>query len=130
MLQRVVWEQRYRWGRAYRGGRLVCARVHVVIVSDVRIAPSPPVRQQLRIRFLAGVDRTLQDELEQLARSRGMRSRRLVEQFDPVKIVWEEPPHGWGPGGRRSHVGRLEAGPIRHAASLEEVDFRLRPADP
>jgi hypothetical protein len=120
----VVWEQRYVWGRAYRNGRLVCSRVGVTVVSDVRIAPSPPVRRQVRVRFLEGVDKALRDELEQLVRTRGMHSRRLAEQSDLIEIVWDEP-HGWRGGGRRSRVGRLEP-PACRFAPLEEVGFSLR----
>jgi hypothetical protein len=30
----VVFEQRYNWGRAYRNGELVCARVHLTVGRD------------------------------------------------------------------------------------------------
>lgn len=123
----MVSEQHYRWGRAYRDGRLVCSRVHVRIVSDVRIAPSPPTTQRLQVRFLEGVDKALQAELHQLVRSRGLRRKRLAERSDPIKIVWEEPP-GLRSAGRLSCEGRLEP-EVRHAATLDEIEFRLHPID-
>jgi hypothetical protein len=32
--RRMVFEQRYGWGRAYRNGAIVCARVHLTIGRD------------------------------------------------------------------------------------------------
>jgi len=120
----VVWEQHYVWGRAYRNGRVVCAHVGVTIVSDVRLAPTPKIPRQIRVRFLEGIDKALREELDELVRSRGMRCRRVAERLAPIEIVWDEP-HGWRTGGRRSHVGRLEP-PILRSAPLGEIEFRLR----
>ena len=44
-------EQRCRLGRAYRGGRLVCACVHVTVSLDGRLGLAPDERRLLRVRF-------------------------------------------------------------------------------
>lgn len=124
LLPDVVSEQRYAWGRAYRGGQLLCSRVSVTVVSDVRVAPGSSLPPRVRVRFLEGVDSAFRDELEELTRARGMRCRRLAENLEPVEIVWEEP-NGWRTGGKRTRVGRLEP-PTTHSAPLEDTGFQLR----
>lgn len=122
----MVWEHSYLWGRAYRDGRLVCSRVRVTVISDVRIGQSAPTPPRLRVRFLEGLDRTLRDELERLVLCRGLRRRRLAERIAPVEIVWSEPSYWLG---HQSGVGRLEPTSER-CVPLEEIEFSLRPVDP
>jgi hypothetical protein len=58
----VVFEQRYRWARAYRDGRLVAGRVRLTVDHDVRIgspsasavaAPYAPLSQSASTRSCA-----------------------------------------------------------------------------
>jgi hypothetical protein len=113
-----MWEQRTVCGRAYRDGRVVCGRVSVTILSVApRAYPSP---RQLRIRFLDDVDDDLFAELDRLIRARGLRKRRLAEQFEPLEIQWDDP------NGPRSSVGRLDP-PSERNAPLDSIDFRIRP---
>jgi hypothetical protein len=60
----MVLEQHSRWGRAYRNGRLVCARVHVTIGHDERLGLSarlqPPLLRCGHLREIEFALRELQ----------------------------------------------------------------------
>jgi len=123
LLADVTSERRFRWGRAYRDGRLVAIRVYVTIIEGACTAASPTAapRLRVRVRFVQGIDKDLRQELEDLVSGQ----RKQSASSPPIKIVWEEPPRGWEPGSRQTHEGRLQA-PQGRFALLEEVDFRLR----
>jgi hypothetical protein len=121
LASRGVIEQRFLSGRAYRDGRLVCEHVGIVIVSDGRIAPDPPLmRRRLSVQFVAGVEPSLRAELQRLLDARGSRGSRLAEALPPIEIVVDEV-HG-----ERRMTGRLEA-PIARNGAFHEIDFRVRP---
>lgn len=123
----VSCKQHFRWGRAYRDGRLVAIRVYVTIIEDVCTAASPTTapRLRVRVRFVQGIDKDLRQELEDLVK----RQRKRSASSPPIKIVWEEPSRGWEPGSRQTREGGLQA-PQGRFALLEEVDFHLRSAEP
>lgn len=121
----MVFEQRYAWGRAYRHGRPVCARVVVTIVTDVRLGRS--VRQahrRVEARFLEGLDPALRDELNRLVRCRGAAGERLAERLQPIELVVADRHRG------EERVAGYLTPPVRRVGPLEEIDFRLRSADP
>jgi hypothetical protein len=67
----VVFEQRYTWGRAYRDGQLVCARVHVTVGRDGRLGLTPYESRYVVARFSERLHPELRAELTELARRRG-----------------------------------------------------------
>lgn len=121
----MVFEQRYAWGRADRRGRPVCARVVVTIVADVRLGRSDrPAPRRVEARFLEGLDPALRDELDRRVRCRGASGQRLAERLQPIELVVADRHRG-----EQRVAGYLEP-PVRRSGPLEEIDFRLRPADP
>ncbi len=114
-------ETRYRWGRAYRNGKLVCARVHVTIGHDERLGLSRAERRYLAVRFVECVDATLRHELASMVHRRGSAARRIAEGLEPIEIVLDEdPPHG-----RQRMTARLQP-PLLRCGHLREVEFVLR----
>jgi hypothetical protein len=104
-------------GRAYRDGRLVCARVAVTVATDA------PSARHLLVRFVDGVDQQLRGELQRLTARRGAFAVRLAERLDPLEII-----------GRDAHgllqwrlVGRLER-PAAPSWPPTDGDFWLREA--
>lgn len=87
----MVFEQRYSWGRAYRDGRLVCARVHLTIGRDHRLGLTTSERRYIRARFLERVDPALRAELHVLARRRGAAAQRIAETLQPIAVVIDDP---------------------------------------
>jgi hypothetical protein len=103
----MLLEQRYTWGRAYRDGELVCARVHLIIGRDGRLGLARHERRYVAARFLERLQPALRAELAELARRRGAAARRAAERMDPIEIVftdrrlgtqrivgWVQPPAG------------------------------------
>lgn len=124
-LRDVVFEQRYAWGRAYRDGRLVCARVHVTIGrDDVRLGLAPHERRYVTARFRERLDRDLHAELLQLVRCRGAAARRVADRMEPVVIVVDDPRHG-----RQRMIGRLEPPHVR-GGDLWDIEFAVREQAP
>jgi len=116
----VVFEQRYRWGRAYRDGRLVCARVHITIGHDDRLGLTRHERRYVVARFQERLDGSLRTELTQLVRRRGAAARRIAETLETIELVLDHP--------HREHeriVGRLQPPQLRHG-QLRDIDFGLR----
>ena len=109
-------EQRYAWGRAYRGRSLVCGRVHVRIGRDDRLGLAPHERRYVAARFL---DRLHPDLLAELTR-RGSAARRAAERLEPIVVVIDDPCLG-----RERIVGRIEPPQIRRSY-LGDVEFGLR----
>ncbi|MEA2885428.1 MAG: hypothetical protein QOH32_4723 [Bradyrhizobium sp.] len=72
------------WGRAYRAGRLVCARVQVTISHDDRLGLTPRERRYVSARFQA-------------------------ERIDPIQLVVDA-----RDGGCHRVVGRLQPPLLRH----------------
>lgn len=106
--------------RAYRDGRVVCGRVAVTLVRDVRLATEAALDQRVRVQFLERVSEGLRCELERLVQARGVHGRRLADTLAPIEIVWHES------RGRCSVLGRLEAPTTQRHGSLEEIGFPLR----
>jgi hypothetical protein len=117
----VVFEQLYAWGRAYRDGTLVCARVHVRIGrDDHRLGLTHDERRYVLARFSERLDATLDRELRELARRRGQAARRLAERMEPIQIVVDDPRRG-----RVRISGRIEPPQVRWG-DLREIEFGLR----
>ena len=104
----MVFEQRYSWGRAYRDGEIVCARVHLTIGRDVRLGLARHERGYVVARFLERLHPTLHGELTALARSRGAAARRAAERMDPIEIVFDDKRLG-----RQRIVGRVQPPQVR-----------------
>ena len=117
----MVFEQRYRWGRAYRDGRLVAGRVRLIVDHDVRVGLAPRERRRrfVRAAFLERVDPALRDELAAVARRRGAAARRAAERMDPIEVVIEDPYRG-----RQRIVGLVQP-PQRHRGDLDAIEFGL-----
>lgn len=113
-------DQRARMGRAYRGGRLVCACVYVTVLRDGRLGLASHERRVVWVRFHEPLDDDLRSELVQLVRRRGVAARRAVERVDPIEVVVDDPY-----GERERFVGRLEAPQVRHGL-LRAIEFELR----
>jgi hypothetical protein len=113
-------DQRARMGRAYRGGRLICACVHVTVLRDGRLGLAPHERRVVRVRFHEPLDDDLRSELVQLVRRRGAAARRAVERVDPIEVVVDDP-HG----ARERIAGQLEPPQVRHG-HLCAIEFELK----
>jgi len=112
--------QRRVWGRAYRGGRLVCARVHITIGRDDRLGLARHERRYVIARFEERLDRGLRSELTQLARRRGAAAHRVADVLEAIEFVVDEP------AGERQHiVGRLQPPQLRHGW-LRDIEFVVR----
>jgi hypothetical protein len=111
---------RWRIGRAYRAGRLVCGCVHVRVSLDERLGLTERERLMVRVRFHEPVDDALRAELSELARRRGTASHRAAERIAPIEIVVDDP--------RSEHervVGSLQP-PQRRYGQLREIEFGFR----
>jgi hypothetical protein len=116
----VLGAERWRLGRAYRGGRLVCGCVHVAIRFDDRLGLTRRERRTVRVRFCEPVADELRAELSELARRRGGAGERAAERIDPIEVVIEDPS-----GKYERMSGRLRPAHTRHGR-LREIEFGLR----
>jgi hypothetical protein len=116
----VLGAERWRVGRAYRGGRLVCGCVHVAIRFDDRLGLTRRERRTVRVRFCEPVADELRAELSELARRRGGAGERAAERIDPIEVVIEDPA-----GKYERMTGRLRPAHTRHGR-LREIEFGLR----
>jgi hypothetical protein len=117
-----VTEQRYRLGRAYRDGRLVCWRVHVTIGrDDTRLGLAPRERRYVTASFRERLDSALHAELVQLAHRRGAAARRIAESIEPIVLVVDDPHNG----DRHRMIVRLQPPQVRGGV-LSEVEFGVR----
>ena len=108
---------RWRRGRAYRAGRLVCGCVHVRISVDDRLGLTRRERRIVRVRFCEPVDDDLRVELTELAWRRGMASERAAERIAPIELLIDDP------GGAHQHmIGGLRP-PQRRHGPLREIEF-------
>ena len=108
---------RWRVGRAYRAGRLVCGCVHVKVSVDDRLGLTRRERRMVRVRFCEPVDDDLRAELTELARRRGTASERAAESIAPIEVVIDDL------GGEHQHmIGGLRP-PQRRHGPLREIEF-------
>ncbi len=112
-------DERSAWGRAYRGGSLVCGRVYVTIRED-RLGPSSHGRRYITVRFLDRLHPALRAELVELAHHLGPAARRAAERMEPIVVVIDDPVHG-----RERMVGRIEPPKVRGLYG-GHVEFELR----
>jgi hypothetical protein len=108
---------RWRIGRAYRAGRLVCGCVHVTVSLDERLGLTRHERRLVRVRFHEPVDDDLRAELSELTRRRGTASDRAAERIAPIEVVVDDP--------HSEHeriVGSLQP-PQRRHGQLREIEF-------
>lgn len=110
---------RWRVGRAYRAGRLVCGCVHVTIGVDERLGLTARERRIVRVRFLEPVDDDLRTDLTEIARRRGKASERAADRIDPIEVVVDDPC-----GGHERMIGGLRPPQHRHG-QLREIEFGL-----
>jgi hypothetical protein len=122
----VVFEQRYRWARAYRDGRLVAGRVRLIVDHDVRVglAPRERRRRSLRAAFEERVDPALRAELVAVARHHGAAARRAADRMEPIEVVIDDPHRG-----RERIIGRVQPPQQRHG-DLDEIEFVVREEPP
>ncbi|MGI9100139.1 MAG: hypothetical protein ACR2H2_16880 [Solirubrobacteraceae bacterium] len=116
----MVFEQRYSWGRAYRDGQLVCARVHLTIGRDGRLGLARHERRYLAARFVERLHPTLRAELTELARRRGAAARRAAERMDPIEVIFDD-----GRLGSQRIIGWVQPPQLRYG-ELREIEFGLR----
>ena len=115
----MVFEQRYGWGRAYRDGTIVCARVHLTIGRDGRLGLAQHERRYVVARFLERLHPTLHGELVQLSRRRGAAARRAAERMQPIDVVFDDTRLG-----RQRITGWVQPPQIR-CGELREIEFGL-----
>jgi hypothetical protein len=108
---------RWRIGRAYRAGRLVCGCVHVRISLDERLGLTQRERRMIRVRFHEPVDDDLRAELTELALGRGTASHRAAERIAPIELVVDDPQSE-----HERMVGSLQP-PQRRHGQLREIEF-------
>jgi len=108
------------WGRAYRAGRLVCARVCITIGYDDRLGLTRRERRYVIARFQDHFDGLLRDELVELVRHRGAAALRVAERIDPIEFVIDDADLGYP-----VIVGCLQRPQIRHG-QLRDVKFGVR----
>jgi hypothetical protein len=112
-------DQRGRLGRAYRAGRLICARVHVTISRDERLGLTQRERRPIRARFHEPLDDELRSELTQLVRRRGAAAWRVAADLDAIELLVDDP------GGEpQSIIGHLEPPQVRHG-QLRDIEFEF-----
>ena len=111
---------RWRVGRAYRGGRLVCGCVHVAIGFDDRVGLTRRERRTVRVRFCEPVADELRAELSELARRRGRAGERAAERIAPIDVIIDD-----ADGEHERMTGRLRPARTRHGR-LREIEFGLR----
>jgi hypothetical protein len=116
-IERTVSPGRWRFGRAYRGGRLVCGCVHVAIRVDHRIGLTQRERRVIGVRFHEPVDDDLRAELTKLARRRGAASQRTAEHIAPIELVIDD----LGNDHERM-IGALQP-PHRRHGPLRDIEF-------
>ena len=116
----MVFEQHYSWGRAYRDGALVCARVHVIVGRDGRLGLARRERRYVVARFVERLHPALRAELTELARRRGEAARRASERMDPIELVFDDMRLG-----RQRIVGWVQPPQVR-CGELREIGFGLR----
>jgi hypothetical protein len=117
----VAGEQRHASGRAYRGERLVCARVQLTIGrDDDRLGLARHERRYILARFCERLDPALRAELSELVRRRGTAARRIAETLQPIEIVVDDPCRG-----RRRLTARLQPPQLR-CGDLRQIEFGLR----
>jgi len=110
---------RWRVGRAYRAGRLVCGCVHVRVSVDDRLGLTRRERRTVRVRFCEPVDDDLRAELTELARRRGTASERAAESIAPIEVVIDDL------GGEHQHMTGGLRPPQRRHGPLREIEFGL-----
>jgi hypothetical protein len=110
---------RWRTGRAYRAGRLVCGCVHVTVSLDERLGLTARERRMVRVRFHEPVDDDLRTDLTELARRRGRASERAADRIDPIEVVVDDPG-----GEQKRMIGGLPP-PQRRHGQLREIEFGL-----
>jgi hypothetical protein len=113
-------ERLYVSGRAYRGERLVCARVQLTIARDARLGLASHERRYVLARFCGQLDPGLRAELTELVRRRGAAARRVAELLEPIEIVVDDTRHG-----RRRLIARLQPPQLR-GGDLRAIEFGLR----
>ena len=111
---------RWRTGRAYRAGRLVCGCVQVAMGFDDRLGLTRRERRTVRVRFCEPVADELRAELSELARRRGSAGEWVAERIDPIEVVIDDPA-----GEHERMTGRLRPAHTRHGR-LREIEFGLR----
>lgn len=82
---------RWRLGRAYRAGRLVCGCVQVGLRFDDRLGLTRRERRTVLLRFCEPVADDLRAELTALVRRRGAAAERAAERIDPIDLVIDDP---------------------------------------
>jgi hypothetical protein len=129
-LSGVVFEQRYNWGRAYRNGQLVCARVQLTVGRDGRLGVTRSQRRYVVARFSERVHPALRAELAELARRRGAAARRAAERMDPIELVFDDRhmgrPADHGMGAATAGASRRPAGHRVRVARARPVSDRSR----
>jgi hypothetical protein len=114
----VAGDQRYVSGRAYRDGRMVCARVQLTIGrDDDRLGLVGHERRYVLARFCDRLDPALRAELTELVRRRGTAARRAAETLQPLEIVVDD--------SCERLIVRLQPPQLR-GRSLREIEFGLR----
>jgi hypothetical protein len=108
---------RWRIGRAYRAGRLVCGCVHVIVSLDERLGLTERERRMIGVRFHEPVNDDLRAELTELARRRGTPSHRAAERIAPIELVVDDPHSEHEP-----IVGGLQP-PQRRHGPLRDIEF-------
>jgi hypothetical protein len=116
----MVFEQRYAWGRAYRDGEVVCARVQITIGRDGRLGLAQHERRYVVARFLERLHPALRTELTQLARRRGAAARRAAERMDPIEVIFDDRRLG------RQRIVAWVQPPQLRCGELREIEFGLR----
>jgi hypothetical protein len=112
------------WGRAYRDGTLVCARVHVTIGHDERLGLTRRERRDVRARFQERIDGSLRSELIALLRRRGAAARRIADTLDTIELVLDDVD-----GAPHRIVGQLQPPQARHGR-LRDIEFGLHEQEP
>jgi hypothetical protein len=116
----VFSEQRGGRGRAYRGGRLMCGRVHLTIGQDDRLGLTQHERRYVIVRFEEHLDRGLRSDLTRLTRRRGAAARRIADGLDEIELVLDEPT-----GECERIRGHLQP-PVRRHGRLRDIEFSVR----
>ena len=110
---------RWRVGRAYRAGRLVCGCIHVTTTIDERLGLTQRERRLVQVRFHEPVEDDLRTDLTALARRRGAASERAADRIDPIEVVVDDQY-----GERERMIGGLRP-PQRRHGPLRELAFAL-----
>jgi hypothetical protein len=116
----VFSEQRGGMARAYRGGRLVCGRVHITIGHDDRLGLTRHERRYVIVRFEEHLDHGLRSDLTQLTRRRGAAARRIADVLEGIELVLDEPT-----GEFERIIGHLQPPVLRHGR-LRDIEFSVR----